>query len=209
MQARTWRPSPALVIAIIALVRSAYRHRLGGPGQEQRRLQAAQVEGRDHRQDRQQRGHRRQGRLELADRRRHQHRPAAARFRAPPTRRPRQDAKTVGGHAAECPGGLDPDQGRLLRPRAQPGRRRRQSRGQRLRREGRLPADADGALLRPQRDQPRHRRRPRLRGRRRVLREHGGRQLPDGDGRRRRQNRGVRRSKRTPSTSAPTSWFAR
>ena len=43
-------------------MRGAYGHRLGGSGQEQRRLPAAEVEGCDDRQDRQQRGHRSQGR---------------------------------------------------------------------------------------------------------------------------------------------------
>ena len=43
-----------------------------------------------------------------------------------------QNADTLGdNHAAACPAGIDPDPRHLLRPRSQPGRRGRQSRGQR------------------------------------------------------------------------------
>ena len=99
------------------------------------------------------------------------HRPSATSATSAELASALSDGSETGMAPVARPG--DADQGHLLRQDPQRAGQRRQGRGRCLRRQGRLAADADGALLGPQRDLPRWRRAAGLRGLRRLLRRPG------------------------------------
>ncbi len=139
---RAKMPSPAMVVGIIALIVAltgtafAGGFKLGKNSVGSRQLKAKAVNGR---QDRQQRRQRDQGRERLDHRRRHRSQQARHRSKREHLGQCRQRQhrrRTRRG----LPGRHGTDPGRLLRQTLEPGRHRRPDRGQRLRRERRLPA---------------------------------------------------------------------
>ena len=161
-----------------------------------------------HRQDREQRGQRPQGRQQLAHRRRHQ--PRQARHRSGRGQRGLRRQRQHGRRPRRgLPARHDPDPRRLLRlalqrPGAEPEERRRSLRGAR-----RLPADADAALLGQRHPQPRHRGGLRPAADRRGLRRRR-RRPPTGRSPSTAPARWNGRRSPTPAaTSASIRWFAR